>query len=150
MWCGGLWDWLDPLTVLKALALLREKDERWCCAFIGTVRPFGGDHFVMVERARKLADSLGLKSSGAVHFIDWIPYEQRGAPLLEADAAVCAHFKTMETRFAVRTRLFDAVWAGLPIVTVEGDEWEEWVTDRRLGEVAPPQDPTALAAAAAR
>ena len=144
LWSGGLWDWLDPLSVLEALALLRQKDERWCCAFIGTVRPFEGEHFVMVDEARKLADSLGLAGSGAVQFIDWLPYEERGIPHLEADAAICAHFKTMETRFSVRTRLFDAVWAGLPIVTVEGDEWEEWVTARELGEVAPAEDPTAL------
>lgn len=150
LWSGGLWDWLDPLTVLEALVLLRAEDERWVAAFIGTVRPFGGDHFTMVERAMRLAEELGLSAAGAVQFIDWIPYEERGGPHLEADAAVCAHFKTMETRFAIRTRLFDAAWAGLPIVTVEGDVWERWVRERRLGEVAPAQDPAALAAAAAR
>ncbi len=85
-----------------------------------------------------------------MQFIDWIPYEQRGVPHLEADAAVCAHFKTMETRFAIRTRLFDAAWAGLPIASVEGDVWEQWVRDRGLGEVAPAEDPPALAAAIER
>lgn len=148
LWSGGLWDWLDPLTVLEALALLRRTDPRWVCAFIGTVRPHGGQHFTMVQRSRDLAERLGLSAAGAVGFIDWLPYKERGTPLLEADAAVCAHFKTMETRFAVRTRLFDAVWAGLPILTVEGDEWEELTTDRRLGEVAPAEDPVAMAAAA--
>jgi glycosyltransferase involved in cell wall biosynthesis len=150
VWSGGLWDWLDPLTVLRALARLREEDDRWGCAFIGTVRPFGGEHFTMVERTTSLAEELGLSRSGAVHFIDWIPYAERGVPLLEADAAVCAHFRTMETRFAVRTRLSDAVWAGLPIINTDGDHWSELIRSRGLGEVIPPEQPEQLAAAAER
>ena len=150
LWSGGLWDWLDPLTVLRSLALLREQDDAWRCAFIGTVRPFGGEHFTMFERTKRLAGELGLAEAGAVKFIDWVPYEERGTPLLEADVAVCAHFRTMETRFAVRTRLSDAVWAGLPIVNTDGDHWSELVRARGLGEVVPPEQPDQLAAAAAR
>ena len=148
LWSGGLWDWLDPLTVLRALTILREADERWVCAFIGTVRPVGGTHFKTGERAVRLADELGLTAQGAVRFVDWLPYSERAGPLLEADAAICAHFRTMETRFAVRTRLFDAVWAGLPIVSTDGDHWSDLVRAHGLGEIAPPEQPEALAAAA--
>ena len=105
LWSGGLWDWLDPLVVLRALAILRQADERWGCAFIGTVRPVGGTRFRTVARAKALAEELGLLAERAVQFIDWVPYRQRAGPLLEADAAICAHFKTMETRFAVRPPL---------------------------------------------
>jgi glycosyltransferase involved in cell wall biosynthesis len=54
----------------------------------------------------------------------------------------------METRFAVRTRLFDALWARLPIVSTDGDQWSELIRARGLGEIAPPEQPEALAAAA--
>jgi glycosyltransferase involved in cell wall biosynthesis len=149
LWGGGLWDWLDPLTVLRSLALLRERDDRWRCAFIGTERPMWGSGFKMSARAAELARELGLTSDGAVEFIDWIRYAKRGGPLLEADVAVCAHFNTMETRFAFRTRLLDAVWAGLPIVSTIGDVWSELVTARRLGASVAPEDPNAFAEAIA-
>jgi glycosyltransferase involved in cell wall biosynthesis len=148
LWSGGLWDWLDPLTVLRALSILRRADERWACAFIGTVRPVGGAHFKVGEHTSRLADELGLTAAGAVKFVDWLPYAARGGPLLEADAAVCAHLRTMETRFAVRTRLFDALWARLPIVSTDGDHWSDLVRGRGLGEIAPPEQPEALAEAA--
>jgi glycosyltransferase involved in cell wall biosynthesis len=150
LWSGGLWDWLDPLTVLRALAILRRSDQRWVCAFVGTVRPVGGEHFTMVDRTRRLAAELGLLEAGAVRFIDWVPYEERGAPLTEADVAVCAHFPTMETRFAVRTRLVDAVWAGLPIVSTDGDHFADLIRTRGLGETAPPEEPQMLAHAVER
>jgi glycosyltransferase involved in cell wall biosynthesis len=149
LWGGGLWDWLDPLTVLRSLALLRERDDRWRCAFIGTERPMWGSGFKMSGRATTLARELGLVEGGAVEFIDWIPYADRGMPLLEADVAVCAHFKTMETRFAFRTRLLDAVWADLPIVCSTGDVLSEQVADRGLGETVVPEDTTAFAEAVA-
>lgn len=149
LWGGGLWDWLDPLTVLRALAVLRKRDDRWRCAFIGTERPVWGSGFTMSGRAADLARELGLTGDDAVEFIDWIPYAERGVPLLEADVAVCAHFKTMETRFAFRTRLLDAVWAGLPIVSTAGDVLSELVDRRRLGESVAPEDPTAFAEAVA-
>jgi glycosyltransferase involved in cell wall biosynthesis len=148
LWGGGLWDWLDPLTVLRALSILRDGDRRWVCAFIGTVRPVGGAHFKIGEQTTQLAEDLGLTEAGAVKFVDWLPYAARGGPLLEADAAVCAHLRTMETRFAVRTRLFDALWARLPIVSTDGDHWSDLVRARGLGAIAPPEQPKALAAAA--
>jgi glycosyltransferase involved in cell wall biosynthesis len=149
LWGGGLWDWLDPLTVLRSLALLRQQDDRWRGAFIGTERPVWGSGFKMSGRAAELAQDLGLAGEGAVEFIDWVLYAERGVPLLEADVAVCAHFKTMETRFALRTRLLDAVWAGLPIVSTAGDVWSELIETRRLGETVVPGDPAAFAEAVA-
>jgi glycosyltransferase involved in cell wall biosynthesis len=148
VWNGGLWDWLDPLTVIRALGLLREHDPRWCLAFLGTARPSNRADMEMGKRAAALAKELGL-ADGAVHFREgWTRYDERGAVLLECDLGVSAHGRTLETRFAYRSRMLDFVWAGLPIVTVEGDEWARRVAADMLGEVVPPSDPYAFAAAA--
>ena len=150
VWNGGLWDWLDPLTVIHAVAALREEDRRWCLAFLGTVRPSSGADMEMGERAVALAAELGL-AGDAVHFrAGWTAYRQRGPLLLECDLGVSAHGRTLETRFAYRSRMLDFVWAGLPIVTVEGDEWADRVAAGGLGEVVPPGDVPAFVAAARR
>ena len=80
----------------------------------------------------------------------WVPYEERGAWLLQADCAVAAHRDHLETRFSHRTRLLDCLWAGLPIVCTRGDELAERIARDGLGEAVPPADPAALAAALAR
>ena len=45
-----------------------------------------------------------------------------------------------ETRFAFRTRLLDYIWAGLPIVTTEGDVLADLVSERHLGRVVAVED----------
>jgi glycosyltransferase involved in cell wall biosynthesis len=148
IWNGGLWDWLDPLTVIEAIALLRQSDPRWALVFLGSERPAGARHMTMHRRARELADARGLVAERAVHFEpEWTPYHERGARLLEADVGVCAHPASAETRFAARTRLLDLLWAGLPVVSSTGDVWSEFIVEERLGAVAPPGDPTAYARA---
>lgn len=151
VWNGGLWDWLDPLTVLRALALLRADDRRWALVFTGTARPSHRAEMAMTGRALALARELGLEESGAVHFRPgWTPYDERGALLLECDIGVCAHALTLETRFAFRTRILDFLWTGTPILYTEGDEWSDRIRASGLGEVVPPGDPRALADGALR
>jgi glycosyltransferase involved in cell wall biosynthesis len=86
-----------------------------------------------------------------VRFNDgWVPYEERGAWLLQADCAVAAHRDHLETRFAHRTRVLDCLWAGLPIVCTRGDDLAERIERDDLGATVPPEDPDALAGALAR
>ena len=150
-WNGGIWDWLDPLTVLRALAQLREDDPSWALVFNGAGRPSHRAAMGMAARAMALADDLGLTASGAVAFRPgWTPYEERASLCLEADIGVSAHSPTLEARFAHRARMLDFVWARLPILCTEGDEWADHVVREGLGEVVPPGDVEAFAAAARR
>ena len=75
------------------------------------------DEMRMATRARGLADQLGLTGTHIFFNEGWVPYEQRGDYLLEADLGVSAHFDDLESRFAFRTRLLDCFWASLPVVT---------------------------------
>jgi len=147
VWNGGVWDWLDPDTVLAALVLLREQDTAWHLAFSGLGRPSHREQMAAARRVPELVRRLGL--AGAVHVREWTPYAERAAALLDADVGVSAHRASLEARFAHRARILDLVWTGTPILCTAGDEWSEIVADEGLGEAVPAGDPEALAEAAA-
>jgi glycosyltransferase involved in cell wall biosynthesis len=143
LWGGGIWDWLDAPTAIRAVARLPDDVH---LVFQGVKRPalLERDEHAAGARAMVLAGELGLEER--VHFNhDWVPYEQRGAWLLEADLGVSAHPAHLETRFAYRTRIADYLWAGLPVVTSAGDVLGDLVAKRGLGRAVPPGDDAAFA-----
>jgi GT2 family glycosyltransferase/glycosyltransferase involved in cell wall biosynthesis len=146
LWNGGLWQWFDPLTVIDALAQVLQvrQDVK---LFFAAGRHFNSQtvpempiYAQTVERCRE----LGLLDRH-VFFGDWIPYDERGDYLLEADLSVSAHQAGLESHFASRTRLLDCIWAGLPIVSTQGDPISDMVAERGLGYTVPPARPDLLA-----
>jgi glycosyltransferase involved in cell wall biosynthesis len=134
LWGGGIWNWLDPLTVIRAVHRLARPDVK--LLMLGTNRPNPGiPEMAMQGRAEALAEKLGLLGTSVFFKRGWVPYAERGAYLLEADVGVSAHLNELEARFAYRTRLLDCIWAGLPIVTTVGDSLSELVERRGLGRV---------------
>jgi hypothetical protein len=99
---------------------------------------------------RALSARLGLTDKHVFFNETWVPYDQRQNWLLDADCGVTTHFEHVETTFAFRTRVLDYLWAGLPIVTTDGDSFADLVGAEGLGVVVPAQDPDALADALAR
>ena len=145
LWNGGLWDWLDPVAAVRAFADLADRRPAARLVFMGAAPTLAGAGRAAAE-ARALARDLGLLDR-LVFFNDaWVPYEERGGWLLEADCAISAHGDHLETRFAFRTRLLDCFWAQLPVVCTEGDDLAGRIVSDDLGAVAPPGDSAALAA----
>jgi glycosyltransferase involved in cell wall biosynthesis len=141
LWPAGIWNWFDPLTVIDALAQVARKRDDVRLVFLGMQHP--NPHVpAMQTAAQAVARAEELELRGRVVFFNegWIPYEQRGAYLLEADLGVSAHFDDLESRFAFRTRLLDCFWAGLPIVTTRGDALGNLVEQRGLGRAVAPGD----------
>jgi glycosyltransferase involved in cell wall biosynthesis len=97
--------------------------------------------------ARHAAAERGLLGETVLFNSDWVPYEDRGAWLMEATCAVAAHGDHLETRFAFRTRLLDCFWAGLPIVATRGDDLAGRVERDDLGSVCEPGDAAGLTTA---
>ena len=148
LWNGGLWDWLDADSVLRAVARLSPERPRLRLVFRGSSRAAQARD--AETRARDLARDLGLLGR-VVRFNDgWVPYAERGAWLLQADCAVAAQGDHLETRFAHRTRVLDCLWAGLPVVCTRGDDLAARIEREDLGAAVPVEDPDALAAALAR
>jgi glycosyltransferase involved in cell wall biosynthesis len=125
LWPGGIWNWFDPLTVIRAVHELSSRRADLRLFFLGMRHPSPGvpgmPHAAMAEEAVALADDLGLRDRVVFFNSGWVPHTERGRYLLEADLAVSAHFDDIETRFAFRTRLLDCLWAGVPVVTTRGD-----------------------------
>jgi glycosyltransferase involved in cell wall biosynthesis len=142
LWNGGIWEWFDPLTLLRALACVRERRPTLRLFFMGSGHPHSAvvPPMPMEAAARALAQELGLLDE-VVFFNDgWVPYGERASYLLEADLAVSAHFDSAETRLAFRTRLLDCIWAGLPMIVSAGDTLAELVDELDLGMVVAPGD----------
>jgi glycosyltransferase involved in cell wall biosynthesis len=147
MWGGGIYDWFDPLTLLRALDRVRVRVPSVKLFFAGMRHPNPEvGETAMARETRALSDELGLTGSHVI-FNDWVEYDARERYLLEADVAVSTHFEHIETAFSFRTRVLDYLWASLPVVTTRGDEIGEVVTRAGAGLAVPPADVDALEAA---
>lgn len=146
-WGGGIYDWLDPLTLIRAAAQISQRRDDVKVFFSGVRHP--NRHVApmqMLDAAQDLSRSLGL-TDRIVFFHEWVPYQDRTDYLLEADLGVSLHLDHLETRYAFRTRALDYMWAGLPIVCTEGDALADLVAQEHLGRVVPYQNAEALAEA---
>jgi glycosyltransferase involved in cell wall biosynthesis len=144
LWGGGIWNWFDPLTVIRAVERMPDVH----LVFMGVQHP--NDKIVELEmagRALALADELGLRGT-RVHVNEgWVPYADRQDFLLGADLGVSAHFRHLETRYSFRTRFLDCLWAGLPLVGTEGDALIDLIAAHGAGVTVPEGDVDALVAA---
>lgn len=148
IWNGGLWNWLDPLTAIRATSLLASDDlPQVRLVFMGTRSP-GAQvaEMSMVEDAYSLARELGVLDSH-VFFNEWTPYDERHNWLLQSDVALSLHYPTLEARFSFRTRVLDNLWCGVPTVATTGDVLAEMVETQRIGITVAPGDPSAVAGA---
>jgi len=143
LWAGGIWDWMDPLSLLRALANLVAERQDIKLLFLSGRQAADPASATMSEQAVRLSQELGLYNQ-YVFFERWVPYEERANYFLEADVGVCFHFDHLETRFAFRTRILDYIWAGLPIITGSGDTMGDLVKQHGLGYAIPPGDVAGL------
>lgn len=150
LWGGGIWQWLDPLTLLHAVAQIVTRRPEVKLVFPGTRHP---NEIVpdmpMRRRAVRLANELGLAGSH-VFFGDWVPHAAWPNYLLEADVGVCLHFDSLETQLAFRSRVLDYVWASLLMVVSRGGASGELVSSYDLGIVVDYEQPLEVAAALLR
>ncbi|HLF24914.1 MAG TPA: glycosyltransferase family 4 protein [Anaerolineae bacterium] len=147
LWGGGIWNWLDAPTLIRALARIARQRTDIKLFFMGITHPRPlTERMTAAAEAVALSDALGL-TGRAIFFNEWIAYTDRENYLLEADVGVSLHRDQLETRFSFRTRFLDYVWAGLPIVATRGDVLSEQVDARRLGRVVQPGDVDGVAEA---
>ncbi|XSG73018.1 glycosyltransferase [Herpetosiphon llansteffanensis] len=142
LWGGGIWEWLDPLTIIRAMAELQQSHPQLKLVFMGGQHPNSHDVGVMQRytEAVDLAKELGLYAKTVFFNQTWVEYDQRVNYLLEADLGVSAHHNHTETRFAFRTRLLDYIWASLPMIVSAGDSLADVVQQEQLGQVVAIED----------
>lgn len=146
LWGGGIWNWLDPLTLVRAWPKVVAQHPKARLVFLGTRHP---NPLVpvhdMVHKTETLAEELGEKDRSII-FLEWVSYTEREALLLEAHVGVTLHPVHVETRYSARTRILDYLWARLPVLITEGDVTSEWVQTYGVGRVVSAGDVDEVAA----
>ena len=119
LWGGGVWNWLDPQTLLRAWPEVVERFPQARLVFPGLKHPnpdvpthsTAGEIQAMVQELGDFAET--------VVFLDWVEIDQRESLLSEAHVGIVLHKVHIETRYSLRTRVLDYIWAKLPISSCE-------------------------------
>ncbi len=146
LWMGGIWEWTDPITLGEAMERILVHHPEVRLVF-GAAQHY--DERVVPPMSRASQFLRWCQEKGwlgrYVFFLDWVPYEQRGLYLLEADVGISLHDHPLESRYAVRARSLDYLWASLPCVLSAGDELADLLRAYGLARVVPPRNPCAVA-----
>ena len=142
IWNGSIVEWFDTETVLRAMARVSAVRDDIKLFFLGTEHPdlVTGMLLAPPRRAVELSKELGLYERSVFFNVGWVPYDETGAYLAEADIGVCAGFDNLESRVAFRTRYVDLFWAELPVVCTRGDVLAGRIEAAGAGAVVAPGD----------
>ncbi len=145
VWNGGIWDWYDAETPIRAVAELSKKDPRIKLSFYGTTHPNSAvGRPKNTDRAIALAKKLNVYNTNVLFNDDWVPIDERVNYLGDSDVALSSHRKTIETHFAFRTRILDHFWVSLPSIVTDGEWFSDYIDTNDLGIVTPCGDVDAM------
>lgn len=148
LWSGGVYNWFDPVTLVRAMAVVIERVPNAKLVFLGMRHPNPAIPAMKAAGdAKAQADSLSLTGSTVFFNEGWVPYDDRGSFLLDADVGVSTHRDHIETRFSFRTRVLDYLWASLPMVLTGGDVLADELAGAGLARTVRPGDVEGVAGA---
>ncbi len=151
IWGGGIYNWFDPLTLVRAMEKIGKDRDDIKLFFMGIKHPNPEvREMQLASETVNLAKKLGVYGKNVFFNFGWVPYEDRQNYLLESDVGIITHPEQIETRFSFRTRMLDYFWAGLPIISTEGDSLSELIIKNNLGLVVKAGDADNLADAILR
>lgn len=145
VWGGGVYNWFDPLTLVRAVGRLAQRHPDVRLYFMGMRHPNPGVPDMRIAwETKQLSEELGLTDRHVFFNADWVPFAERANVLMDADVGVSTHFEHVETEFSFRTRILDYLWSDLPIVATTGDSFGNALDSENIGRGVPPQDVDAL------
>jgi glycosyltransferase involved in cell wall biosynthesis len=148
IWGGGTWEWLDPAGAVDAVVQVNQAGVPVKLLFLGRARP---NRNLIDRRRDDRFDQLLARGGPYVSANEeWVPYRERLSWLRAGKIAIMLHRRTAEADYSIRTRLFDAIAAGIPVVASAGGFAAELVERESLGVVVPPEDTGAAAEAIRR
>ncbi len=148
IWGGGIYNWFDTVTLVRAIGKVATKRPDVRLFFLGVAHPNPDvPEMAIVSRTRELSDRLGLTGKHVFFNEQWVALTDRQNYLLEADLGVSTHYDHVETTLSFRTRILDYLWARLPIVTTRGDSFGDLVASEGMGVAVAERDVDALASA---
>jgi len=145
LWSGGFNTWTDVGMLAEGLAAAMEAVPT--LHFVATGGAVHGHDDRTYGRFQELAAAR--LPRGRTHLLGWVETPLVAALHARANVGINIDSPNLETRFGARNRLTNMLGAGVPVLTTRGTEIAEWIEAQRAGEVIPPGNPAALAAALA-
>jgi hypothetical protein len=135
IWNGGIWNWNDGQTLIKAMNVLKGKKIK--LIFQGFRHPQKNIHLSSeAEKTINLTKKLGILDKNVFFMDKWVPFEERGNFLTEADLGIITSPNIPEANLFLKTRIYDYLWAKLPIILNDSEAFAEIIKKNELGLVA--------------
>jgi glycosyltransferase involved in cell wall biosynthesis len=129
---GGVYDWYDPILAIEAAAIARRSVPDLTLMF--TRHPNPG--ITPQGKAAAAIEHVRLKGyESFVRFESWIPYAHRGEFFDRFSIALLTFPQSVETDLAMRTRIYDYLWGGLPVITSSAPGTDEIIERYGAGTV---------------
>jgi len=128
---GGVYDWYDPIAAIEVVAAVRASVPDATLTFTKHPNP-------AITPQGKLAEAIAhTKARGYdfVRFEPWVAYEQRAEFFERFTLALLTFPRSLETDLAMRTRIYDYLWCGLPTVTSSAPGTDELLQRYGAGSV---------------
>lgn len=128
---GGVYDWYDPVRAIDAVARVRESIPDATLTFTRHPNPD-------ITPQGKLAEAMQhakKKHYEFVRFEPWAAYAERAEYFEKFALALLTFPRSLETDLAMRTRIYDYLWCGLPIVTSSAPGTDEMLVRYNAGVV---------------
>ena len=139
---GGIYDWYDPILAIEAVALIP-----------GATLTFTHHPNPELTPQGKLAEAMEhvkRRQYDFVRFEPWAPYEKRAEFFAKFSMALITFPRSLETDLSMRTRIYDYLWCGLPIVSSSAPGTDELLARYDCGIVVGEDSPRAFADAILR
>lgn len=137
-WGGGIWPWFDIQTAIKGF-LKASRDSNSIRLLLPSLQSTV-DRGLTTDSVDFVKSAVRDNPDRILRLEQWIPYDVRAHILNEVDVGISCHPSSLESRFAVRTRCWDYLWANLPMIVSDGDMFSSWVRQGNLGIVVAPGD----------
>jgi glycosyltransferase involved in cell wall biosynthesis len=134
---GGIYDWYDPILAIEAVIRLRETRPGATLTFNTHPNP----QLTPQSAIAAAMHHVEHRNAGAfVRFLPWVAYDERGAFFADFALALLTFPRSVETALAMRTRVYDYLWGGLPIVTSSAPGTDEILQRYCAGTVVQSKD----------
>ena len=133
---GGIYDWYDAVLAIEAVKLT------------GLTLTFTRHPNPDITPQGELARAMQYVKEHRIDFVEfvpWVPYDERGAFYDRFAAALMTFPQSLETDLSMRTRVYDYLWAGLPIVSSSAPGTDDII--EKYGAVVRGDNPADYAAA---
>lgn len=145
LWGGGIWNWFDVPTVVRAMLELRDAGSPHALFFLSGRNEATKDYDKPLQDALHAAGEAGLLGTSVFFNEQRVTPDRLGPWLEHCTAGIMGNLPTLESRLSWRTRYLDLLWAGRPLVASGRDPLAGIMERSGAALLAPEGNPSALA-----